>query len=207
MRLDAQTQHLTISQKCALSDLAAIYLEGRSERIEQSFQGKELFEKNKVLFDSAYEISKVFQKEPETLKRLNEDPFVNASGDLAKHLSRQCTIFELKNSREPTLAETLVMKETIEQAEKKFCSSPIIDLSREILDTSKQRTFEKLCNRSLERGQFDKKEMQNINKEIFKESKEITMAQKQEIEISKTFEKQQEIEKQMRIDRGPSIGY
>jgi DNA primase len=201
-----EVKNKSFPERCALSDLAASYIKGRSERIETVFQGKELFEKNKILYDAAYAVSKALQKEPETLKHLSEDPHINASGDLTKQLATQCILFELKTSREPTLSETLVMKETIEEAEKKLAASPTQDLSREVLFSAKQRTFEKLCDRSLERG-VNAEKMQNINQEIFHESKEIAQAEQQELKINKAVEKQQEMERQVRIDRGPSMSW
>lgn len=204
--LQTKVQNKSFLERSAISDLVVGYISGKEEGMEVSFQGKALCEKNKILHDAASEFSKVFRQEGETLKDLIADPHINASGDLAKQLSRQCTLFKLKNSRYPTLAETLVMKETIEEGEKKLHQPSTQALSKDLLFSVKQRVFERLCENSLETG-LKTEEQKNINKEFQRQSKELDQAAKQEENINKAIEKQAEIERQLRIDRGPSMSY
>lgn len=191
------------AEKQTLSDIANAYEKGHREEIDTLLRLNPL-KQEIVLEREGWEVAKLFKKEEQTFKQLGEDPSINASGELQKQLARQYTLFEAKHQKEPNLSEILVMKETIDETAKYFAAFQEQGITKGTLECAKQRSLEKLCEESLQRGQFEPKEAQDLHEDLMREAKEMKTAQEQQKEITRSLEKQQQLEEQM--DRGPSLG-
>ncbi|MCB9222147.1 MAG: AAA family ATPase [Ignavibacteria bacterium] len=186
-----------------LSDIANAYEKGHQDKIDTLLKLNPL-KQEIVLEREGWEVAKLFKKEKETFHRLGEDPNINASGELQKQLSRQCTLFEARHQKEPNLSEILVMKETIDETAKHFSAFQEQGITKGMMDCVKQRILEKLCAESIQKGQFEPKTTEKMRQELIHEAKELKVAQEQQKEMMKVLENQQQVEKQM--DRGPSLG-
>ena len=194
----------TAPEKQALSDIANAYEKGHQEEIDDWLENKTPYKQRAVLERVGWEVKDLFKKEQQTFKQLGEDHSINASGDLQKQLARQCTLYEAKHQKEPNLSKILVMKETIDETAKHFAAFQEQGITKGMMECVKQRSLEKLCEESIQKGQFEPQNAQDFHKELMQEAKEIKISQEQQKEISKALEKQQQLEEQ--IDRGPSLG-
>ena len=179
-------------ERLGLGDIVSAYKDGKDLR-ECAF-GEDKKEERLLLRKIGMEVRDLFKKEGEVFKRLGEDPFINAQGDLQKQLARQCIIFEARRGLEPTISEINLMKETIQEAEKSLAGASLPKIPRADLQCTKQRLFEKLCVEGFKGKEIasNSQEVQNIFKI---EVKELSLAKAQEREITQNLEKAQAMEK------------
>lgn len=185
-------RNLKFGEKLPLGDIVSAYKEGRD--LGECAFGETEKEQRAVLRKIGVGALNIFKKEDEVFKRLGEDPLINAGGDLQKHLARQCTLFEARHGGEATLSEINLMKETIQETEKSLAGSPLSKMPRSELQCIKQRTFENLCQEAL-RGKDLASNPQKVQNIFETEAKELSLALRQEKEITKNLEKAQIMEK------------
>jgi Ti-type conjugative transfer relaxase TraA len=196
---------MSYAERLALTDIVCSYREGREDFIKQKLAGKSQYRKEESLRSEGHQIYKLFQKEEETRKRLGEDPQINASGSLQNHLARQCTLFEARQSRQPTLSEILMMKESIQEVEKELAHLPSRELPQGAMDLAKQRVFERVCVSAVLEGRLETRRLEEVKSLYVSESKEISLAETQEREISKMFAKEMSKERERDFSFGPSL--
>ena len=185
-------KNLKFGERLALGDIVSAYKEGRD--LGECAFGEIEKEQRAVLRKVGVGALNIFKKEAAVFKRLGEDSLINAGGDLQKHLARQCTLFEARHGAEATLSEINLMKETIQESEKSLAGSPLSKMPRSELQCIKQRTFENLCQEAL-RGKELASNPQKVQNIFETESKEFSLALRQEKEITKNLEKAQVMEK------------
>ena len=180
-------QKKPFEERIALFDIASSLWDAQREEIfrEISRRGYDPFP---IFEQRAEELNSLYQKEESVAKKLGEDPHVNASGDLQKDLTRQCTLFEARNGREANLSEILMMKEAIAETGKTLCYQ---EKSPGAWECAKQRTLAGACKRSLEVGKVSISQPKELEKQM----------QREMMEIQKQIEIQQELD----MSRGMSL--
>jgi hypothetical protein len=183
---------LTSLEKTKAIDLLYFFEKTHFERLPKEIS---LSERDTIQYRQQHEGIQFLRKEQEILQSVTTDPHINASGELAQRLTHQIHLFEARTGQQPTLDETLILKETLEHFPYEAIKGP-----PEIKEILLYKALSVASEKALTGEKLDPKELELItlqNKQELTQQRELAKTQELAIEKQKTLE----------LSKGPELSF